>query len=93
MRSTQFEGTVSEVALSAAIAAQLRAERVEARMPFETLEVLAEISADDLRAFEDGRREPSLEQLQQIAAVHGFKLSAFLEMCEERCLEGSTISQ
>lgn len=51
-------------------------------MPFETLEVLAEISADDLRAFEDRRREPTLEQLQQIAAVHGFKLSAFIATCE-----------
>ena len=72
--------------LSAVIAAQLRAERIEARMPFETLEVLAEISADVLRAFEDGRLEPRLEQLQQIAAVHGFKLSAFIARCEERCL-------
>lgn len=51
-------------------------------MPFETLEVLAEISADDLRAFEDRRREPTLEQLQQIAAVHGHKLSAFIATCE-----------
>ncbi|MFK0647625.1 hypothetical protein [Dermacoccus sp. BD5] len=68
--------------LSAAVAAQLRAERVEARMPFETLEVLAEIPADELRAFEDGRREPTLEQLQQIAAVHGYKLSAFIVASE-----------
>ena len=74
------------MSLSAAIAAQLRAERVAARMPFEPLVVLAEIPADELRAFEDGRREPTLEQLQQIAAVHGFKLSAFIATCEERCL-------
>lgn len=77
---------VADMTLSAAVAAQLCAERVGARMPFETLEVLAEIRADELRAFEGGQLEPTLEQLHQIAAVHGQKLSTFIAACETRCL-------
>ena len=64
------------------IAATLRAERARARLTMDELAERSGLSKSTIVRLEAGRRAPDTDQLAQLAAVFGLKVSEILRAAE-----------